>query len=252
MNRCVLFALLLGIISGCAKLADSPGAPLPSTACLSGEAANYAGEYTPREDQLPVGAAGAFADARFWESADASERGVIFVSGVDGGFIEPVDGIYARIAGRLLSQGNSSIFVKYRFPGDLETSVEDAIGAVDYLRGRGVRRVALVGWSFGGAVIIQTAVRVPEVVTVIGFAPQARFTEPVSEFASQSLLLVHSYDDENVPFESSQMILEEAPDGVRKKLHAVSGADHRLDGTGAEIEPIVLEWLDTEFPHICE
>lgn len=196
---------------------------------------------------LPVGSFER-TEARTWEPAGsvASEAGLIFVSGVDGGFVEPVDGIYERTANRFAKVGLHSVFVKYRDPGVLGPSVNDAMAAAKYLRSRGVKRMAILGWSFGGAVITNSAVRIPEVRTVVGFAPQSRETEAVGDFSQQSILLFHSDEDENVPFYASEQILAEVPEGVKKEFHPIYGADHLLTGRADEIDPIVNEWLGRE------
>ncbi len=106
--------------------------------------------------------------------------------------------------------------------------------------------MAIVGWSFGGAVIAHAATQVPETVTVLGFAPQALDTEPVAKFHDQSILLVHSLVDENVPYVSSEQILDETPDEVRRRLVTLEGADHQLTGQGSTLDPIVREWLSGE------
>ena len=182
--------------------------------------------------------------ARTWMIPSAQE-GIIFVSGVDGGFIEPVDGIYTRMAETNLHNCVSSIFVSYRNPGELATSIEDATTAASYLRDRGISKMAIVGWSFGGAVIAHTATLIPQIMTIIGFSPQSLDTEPFSLLnAQQSLLLFHSTSDENVPFSSSQIIMDEAPSYIHKQLFPIDGADHHLTGTRAKIDPIVNDWIN--------
>jgi alpha/beta superfamily hydrolase len=184
----------------------------------------------------------------FWTPHGSSPRGgIVFVSGVDGGFIEPGDEIYRRIAQELSHRGIASIFVQYRTPGEIEASLEDALQAARHLRALGVKKMALVGWSFGGAVITHAAVRIPEALTIVGFAPQAKDTEPVQRFTTQSILLIHSRDDENVPFISSQQILDEAPMQIRKRLIELESFNHLLTGAGSRVEPIVLNWLKDEF-----
>ncbi|MFL5811982.1 MAG: alpha/beta hydrolase family protein [Bdellovibrionia bacterium] len=199
---------------------------------------------TPESLQLPT-SEGEMAEGKIWKPrTNPYKAGIVFVSGVDGGFVEPVNGIYERIATELSHTGVTSIFVQYRKPGELEPSIQDALAAIDHLKSLGVQRVALVGWSFGGAVITHSATRAPEVATVVGFAPQSRDTEAVQQFTKQSILLVHSDEDENVPFEASQQILDEAPTGIEKQLVDLKGFNHILDGAQGQVDPIVLDWLN--------
>jgi dienelactone hydrolase len=197
------------------------------------------------ETELQVDNTATTVEAHVWDPGTSSPRtAIIFVTGVDGGFIEPVDEMYSRTALTYVKKNVLSIFVTYRFPGELEPSVNDALAAVSFARARGVKQIALIGWSFGGAVIINTAVQAPEVNTVIGVAPQARDTERVAEFQKQSLILFHSEMDENVPFESSGEILDSAPEYITKKLVSFPTGDHYLTGMSEQVDAELLPWLD--------
>jgi dienelactone hydrolase len=170
----------------------------------------------------------------------------VFVSGVNGGFQEPADLIYDRFALELSHQGVPSIFVSYRYAGDIGPSVEDALAAASYLRDRGVKKMAVVGWSFGAAVAISSAVKIPETVTVTTFSGQSRDTEPVADFTKQSLLVVHSKQDENVPFFAAQEILDAVPPGVHTQFFPLEEGDHLLDGMSALVDPVFRTWLRQE------
>lgn len=187
------------------------------------------------------------ARAKVWDAANP-RAGILFVSGVDGGFEQPSDGIYERMAAHYAQLGVSSIFVEYRHPGQLEPSVIDALMASKYLKDQGIRRLLVAGWSFGGAVAIHTAARLHgDAVSVIGFAPQSLDTEAIADFCpSLSILIVHSRTDENVPFYAADQILSEAPDAVRKELLPLDGYNHHLEGTGSVIDRPVFEWVDRE------
>ena len=96
------------------------------------------------------------------------------------------------------------------------------------------------------AVKTDAAVEIPEVVTLVGFAPQSRDTAPIRE--DQSILLIHSEDDENVPITASEEILADTPPQSRREFHRLVGFDHHLDGTLPEVAPIVDRWLSRELP----
>jgi pimeloyl-ACP methyl ester carboxylesterase len=202
-------------------------------------------EIRAQEVSLPVSAYTQTV-ARTWEALGAPEAGIVFVTGVDGGFEEPVDGIYQRLASHFARFRTASVFVKYREPGELVASVKDAIAAADWLKRKGIRSIAMVGWSFGGAVITHSAVRVPEVKTLVGLAAQSKDTEAVQKFSFQSLLLIHDYDDENVPYSAVGQILTELPAGIRAMHRAVSGSDHHLSGMRETVDPIAMNWLAEE------
>ncbi|MEZ5811270.1 MAG: alpha/beta fold hydrolase [Rhizobiaceae bacterium] len=81
------------------------------------------------------------------------------------------EGIYARAARMWADQGIASLRIDYRFNGDsdgefadstLDAHVADGLAALDFLTGTGRvdnDRIALVGWSMGGAVGAAVAAR---------------------------------------------------------------------------------------------
>lgn len=81
------------------------------------------------------------------------------------------EGIYARAARMWADQGVASLRIDYRFNGDsdgefadstLDAHVADGLAALDFLTGTGRvdnDRIALVGWSMGGAVGATVAAR---------------------------------------------------------------------------------------------
>ncbi|MGZ3697974.1 MAG: alpha/beta hydrolase family protein [Bdellovibrionota bacterium] len=228
---------------------------MPQAPAQSGRPSPNAEIRTGEDQEVTLREEGSTTTARTWINGSLNSRcGILFVSGVDGGYVEPDDQIYDRVATRFYSRGVPSVFVKYRNPGNddpsqLTDSVEDAKAGAQLLRSLGASRIAILGWSFGGAVITNTPLEVPEIVTVIGFSPQSLNTEPVARFTTQSLLLFHSVDDENVPYETgANLINDEAPSSIRKKFVTLRKYNHALDGASAEVDPQVFEWLDRELP----
>jgi len=243
LNRRVLTPLLIPLLSSalavtpaCSDSSSSP--PPPLTFPLN--------EVAPVDTFLDQAV-----DARVWDpGSDVVRRqgiGLLFVGGIDGGYIQPGDAIYSRLAAQFSRYGAFSVFVKYRHPGELEDCVEDALRAARLMEDHGVRKILVIGWSFGGAVGIHTASQLEQSIGFIGLSPQSLLTEPVSNFsAKKSLLLIHSKDDENIPFWSSEQILEDAPPGVRKRLIPLEGFDHALDHAGNTLLPLLTPWIEQE------
>jgi dienelactone hydrolase len=236
-----LFASFALLLSACGGTPHS--ATRSQASCRPESALGFA---PWREATLPT-PDGDAVQAHTWPSGlDCSEVGIVFVTGIDGGFLEPVDGLYDRLAERFAALGVPSVFVTYRAPGDVESSVNDARAGVEWLKSHGVRRMALVGWSFGGAVLTNTPPRVPEIRTIVGVAPQSEHTEAAAEFTDQSALFFHSQVDENVPFYSSQQILETFPASVRTRLVPFDHGTHQLNGMADEVDPIAFSWIMSE------
>ena len=70
----------------------------------------------------------------------------------------------------------SGLRVHYRPPGEFEECVLDVLAGVSFLRGVGAGAIAVVGHSFGGAVVIKAAELSPHVVAVAALSPQLHGT----------------------------------------------------------------------------
>ncbi|MCY1073988.1 alpha/beta hydrolase [Archangium lansingense] len=189
--------------------------------------------YTLRTRRGPV-------DTLLYESLGAKE-GALLAGGVGGGFDTPALGLYPRLGEELLRHQISTMRLKYRHSTDLAEAVHDVLAGVDFLVGRGLERVALVGHSFGGAVMIDAGAQSPWVSTVVGLASQSYGTEAVSQLAPRSLLLIHGLSDAVLPPSCSLSIHERAR--VRKELELVQGAGHVLDEAAERVFTRVRDWL---------
>jgi hypothetical protein len=179
-------------------------------------------------------------DTLLYESLGA-KAGVLLAGGVGGGFDTPALGLYPRLCEELLRHRMSTLRLKYRHATDLAEAVHDVLAGVEFLVGRGLERVALVGHSFGGAVMIDAGAQCPWVTTVVGLAPQSYGTEAVSQLAPRSLLLVHGLSDAVLPPSCSQSIHERARG--RKELELIPGAGHVLDEAAERVFQRVRDWL---------
>lgn len=169
---------------------------------------------------------------------------VIMVGGVAGDFDTPAHELYPHLASTLTQEGIATLRVQFRDPIDLDDSTHDVLAGIEFLKGHGMKRIALVGYSFGGAVMIQTALRSQAVVSVVALATQGFGTEGVEDLAPRSILFIHGYDDEVLPPTCSIDAHSRAAEPKRLKL--IPGARHRLDEAADEVFATVHEWLTTE------
>lgn len=176
-----------------------------------------------------------------YESPGA-KAGVIYVGGVGGGFDTPARGLYPALAEELVDDGLIGLRLRFRHSTNLEESVKDVRAGVGFLAERGVRRVGLVGHSFGGAVVIRAAEGLHLVRAVIGLASQSYGAEPAAALGPRcSLLLVHGLQDEVLPPRCSSHIHERAQEP--KRLLLFPGAGHGLDEVSEQVHDAVVEWL---------
>lgn len=178
---------------------------------------------------------------RYYPAAGASAA-VAMVGGVGGDFDSPARQLYPRLAEELCQRGVSALRVEFRQPTILEEAVADLLAGLRFLAEKGIRRVALIGHSFGGAVVIQVAQQTSIVDTVVTLAPQSFGTEGVSELCGSSLLVVHGEADPVLPVACSRSIYARA--GGPRRLVTYPGAGHGLDEVAEEVHDLVLEWVE--------
>ena len=169
---------------------------------------------------------------------------VLMVGGTDGGVLGPADAIYPTLAADLTLKGIASLSVDFRdrsIPGELEEGVHDVQAGISFLKEHGGSRVALVGNSFGGAVVITAAAQSPDVVAVVTLSTQSAGTALAPQVSPRPLLLVHGTDDIRLPPISSEQVFTRAREP--KELVLLRGARHSLRQSREELRALLVRWL---------
>jgi hypothetical protein len=167
--------------------------------------------------------------------------GVVWVSGSLGGLDGPSFGIFKTLSATLVKYGTSSLRLDYRLPGDFDQCVHDVLVGVNFLKQSGVDYIALVGHSFGAAVVIMAATMSTEVKAVVGLSSQTYGTHRVSELSPKPLLLIHGDRDRNLPVRSSWHIFERAKEP--KDIVIYKGSGHFLRECRQELYDLLRSWL---------
>ena len=175
-----------------------------------------------------------------YHEAPSAERGVVWVSGAYGGF-SGGGGLYSILSDELIADGISSLRLDYRHPNVLHHSIMDVLAGVDFLRSQGCERVALVGHSFGGAVVIAAAPLSDAVWSVAGLASQTHGARYAHLVSPKPLLLVHGEDDDRLSARCSILINEWAREPKRLILYPDAG--HNLRECRDELHPVLKSWL---------
>ena len=166
----------------------------------------------------------------------------IYVGGALGGLDGPADGLYPKLAQELRGAGGmTGLRLHYRKPNEFQECVLDVLGGVSFLRGIGAQRIALVGHSFGAAVVIKAGELSELVVAVAALSPQVYGTRTVERLAPRSLLLAHGTADRLLDAEASRDIYARA--GEPKRLELFEGAGHSLRSCAKELFEVVRDWL---------
>jgi len=179
--------------------------------------------------------------------APGATGAVILASGAYGGIDGPSD-IYGELARRLNATGITCVRVDYQKRHQLDACVRNVSAAIESLKAKGINRVVLMGWSFGGAVVANAAVGNENVVGVALLASQLARAEVVAQLSPrQRLLLVHGVHDSILPGAFSQQLYEVA--GCPKELRFMA-ADHFFSGHEAALTELLLEWCSSFFPAV--
>jgi hypothetical protein len=177
----------------------------------------------------------------FFHPSPRISGAVIWVGGALGGVMGPAGGLYADLAEALVGHGITSLRLDYRQPGVFPECVLDVLAGASFLKGLGATGVALVGHSFGGAVVIKAGELSPEVRAVAALSSQTYGAQDVARLAPRALLLVHGTDDTHLPPTASQWIYDRALEP--KELVFYEGAGHRLHECREKLFALLQGWL---------
>ena len=167
--------------------------------------------------------------------------GVIWVCGAMGGLDGPSFGIFRILSEVLVSEGLTSFRLDYRFPGDLTPCITDVVAGAYYLGELNVERVALVGHSFGGAVVIQAGILSDRVKAVVGLSSQTYGATGVERLSPKPLLLIHGERDRNLSVDCSRHIYQWAREPKELVIYKDNG--HFLRECHEELKDLLKKWL---------
>lgn len=165
---------------------------------------------------------------------------VICVGGAMGGLDGPADRLYARLPLLLASARVTVLRIEYRKPNEFEECVLDVLAGCSFLKGIGATDLALVGHSFGGAVVIKAGELHSMVRGVASLSPQLFGTRQVENLA-RPLLLVHGMADTILSHEASEDIYRRANEPKRIVLYAEAG--HSLIQAKDQVDELLGDWL---------
>ena len=167
--------------------------------------------------------------------------GTVWVGGAGGGLDGPAHGLYPEACRRLQPLGVVGLRLHYRHPNYLEECVLDTLLGVEFLSREGIQNVALIGHSFGGAVVIAAGALSDRVQAVVPMSTQTYGTDLAPRVAPRAMLLIHGSDDEVLPDACSRQVFERAKEPKELKLYR--GARHGLDQVREELLDLLVRWI---------
>ncbi len=173
--------------------------------------------------------------------APSSQLAAIYVCGAGGGFGGPAAGVYGRLGESLLEKGITGMRLNYRQPNVFPECVLDLLAGVMFLQKNGYAPVALVGHSFGGAVVVAAGAASRHVSGVAALASQTYGANMAGLLSPKRLLVVHGKSDTRLPFSCGVQIYDWAKEP--KQLVLYGGAEHRLQECGDELETLLGQWI---------
>ena len=178
---------------------------------------------------------------RFYK-VDSNNLGVIWVGGVGGDWDSPAEGLYPDLSQKLKENDISSLRIRYRYPHDINESAYDVLAGIRFLEDMGTSKIALVGHSLGGAVIIKAATLSNSVKTVVTLSTQSYGADSVSSISQDaSILLIHGSADSVLPSSCSKQVYSKAHDP--KEIIILTGNEHCLDESSEKVHQIVYDWI---------
>lgn len=174
------------------------------------------------------------------DEGSVTAKAVIWVYGARGGFGGPADGLYTELADDMKGQV-TSLLLNYRQPNDLPECVMDTLAGISFMKATNHSEIALVGHSFGGAVVITAAPLSDEVKAVAALSSQTFGAFNAGTIAPKPLLLVHGANDTRLPPSCSEQIYQWANEP--KELRIMPGAEHRLSECKEELRELLKVWI---------
>jgi alpha/beta superfamily hydrolase len=129
---------------------------------------------------------------------------------------------------------------------------DDILKAVEFIhRQQNVNRerIALIGYSFGGSLVLVVAERA-NAKTIVSISPQINPFETkleVTDYAgriTRPVLLIHGKADETVPYSDSEKLYKALEKSKEKTIQLIDGANHIYSGKGRIVVSLVKDFLD--------
>jgi hypothetical protein len=172
---------------------------------------------------------------------ESKKFGVVWVGGAGGGLDGPARGLYPAACEELQARGIAGLRLHYRKPNHLVDCVLDTLVGVAFLVKEGATEVAIVGHSFGGAVVISAGAVSPHVKAVVPMSSQTYGTELTPKVAPRPMLLIHGMKDDVLSPICSRQIYAAA--GEPKEIKLYPGTGHGLDEARQEVLDLLVRWI---------
>ena len=177
----------------------------------------------------------------YHEPMHSESFAVVWASGARGGFDGPSNAIYADLAEYFAESNIASFRVNYRHPANLDESTLDILVAVWHMANLGFSKVALVGHSFGGGVVLSVSRYTTHVRAVAVLASQTDGAEEAVLLNGRPILVVHGEADAVLPVANAQTIYDWSSNP--KELVTFPQGGHGLRECPEELRTLLKDWI---------
>jgi dienelactone hydrolase len=176
----------------------------------------------------------------YYHSLPALSKAVILLGGAQGGFNGP-GSLYPELARDLLEHGIATLRLGCRAPHEYRQCGIDTLVALQYLDDEGIKDIALVGWSFGGAVALSVGSCARNVSAIAAISTQAVSSGCIRRLGSRSVLLLHGGADSICSVKIPRAI----HDGVTgpRGMIVYAEAGHSLKEVRRQLHCDLRDWL---------
>ena len=136
---------------------------------------------------------------------EGMHKGVIMLGDTTGGFDGP-SSVYNKLAEDMFTHDIASLRLDYRLPGDCVQCGIDTLLGVQYLDDEAIHDIAIIGWSFGGAVALAAGSVARNVQGIAAISTMDVADCCLRRLKSKSVLLIHGEMDRISPIDVSRCI----------------------------------------------
>ena len=204
-------------------------------------------------EPIRIASAAGLLDA-LWHPPQSAARGsILCVGGFDGGFDGPANGIYGDLAEHLPPLGIGALQLDFRIktsPGPIDAGTDDVLAGIGWLAEAGAAPVALIGHSYGGAIVIRAAARSEHACAAAALSTQTAGIElaDLERLPPRPLLLIHGAADWRLPPRLSEWVYAQA--SQPKALRILPDATHSLRQQRDQLWDILTEWIEAVLPPV--